>query len=279
MQRFMFFLALVLCLPIFSANLSAQDHIREIRSVPYHRESTDPYVIQRCVIDLYLPTTTSFPTLIWFHGGGLNKGQRDGKVNVAIGQRFAARGIAFASVGYRLSPTVKYPTYIEDSAAAVAYISKNIAAHGGDPKRLFISGHSAGGYLALMLALDSHYLNKVGIEEHQIAGYLPLAGQTVTHNTVRAERQLHKNTIIVDDAAPLYFIRDKTQPLFLFAADNDAPARAEENKLLYANFIAVGNKSVTFHLAGNRTHETLCSQLADPDDPVRLLMEAFINQR
>jgi acetyl esterase/lipase len=275
--------AVVCCLTlcgvmISGATMYGEESVREERGLSYKEGSTDPQDIQFCLIDFYLPTTPAFPTLVWFHGGGLVKGKRDSADNVAIAQRFAARGIAVAMVGYRLSPAVTYPAYVEDAAAAVAHVSKHIAARGGNPQRIFVGGHSAGGYLALMLALDTRYLAKHGIAENLIAGYLPVAGQTVTHWTIRAERGIPKNAVVVDEAAPLFYVREKTQPLFLIAADNDAPARAEENKLLHACLIGAGNKNVSLHVADDRTHESVSARLSHADDPVRLKMEAFIQQ-
>ena len=91
-------------------------------------------------------------------------------------------------VNYRLYPKVKAPTYIEDAAAAVAWVFKNIASYGGDPDMIFISGHSAGGYLASMVGLDKSYLEKYNIDANKIAGGIPFSGHTMTHFSVREER-------------------------------------------------------------------------------------------
>jgi acetyl esterase/lipase len=101
--------------------------------------------------------------------------------------------------GYRLSPKVKNPVYIEDAAAATAWAFNNIARHKGNPKKIYVSGHSAGGYLAAMLGVDGRWLAKHKISSSQIAGAMPIAGQMMTHSTIRAERGLKATTPFIDD--------------------------------------------------------------------------------
>src|SRR5690606_38619302 len=98
------------------------------------------------------------------------------------------KGIAVIGVGYRLSPKVKAPSYIEDAAAAVAWAFKHIEQYGGNKKLIFLSGHSAGGYLTTMVTLDKHYLEKYQIDANSIAGLIPFSGQAITHFTVRQEQ-------------------------------------------------------------------------------------------
>lgn len=96
--------------------------------------------------------------IVWFHGGGITAGDKGSKDTTAVVTRMAQDGFLVASVNYRLSPKATYPAYLEDAAAAVAWVLKNAADHGGDPKKVFVAGHSAGGYLTTMLALDERYL-------------------------------------------------------------------------------------------------------------------------
>ncbi len=86
---------------------------------------------------------------MWIHGGGLTEGSR------SIPAKLKNQGFAVATIDYRLSPGAKSPAYVEDAAAAVAWIFNNIEKYGGSPDRIFLTGHSAGGYLAMMLDLDN----------------------------------------------------------------------------------------------------------------------------
>ncbi len=107
------------------------------------------YMAQRCKLDLYVPTDKKdFPTVVWFHGGGLTKG------NKAIPDGLKEKGIGVVVANYRLSPEAASPKYIDDAAAAVAWVFDNIESYGGSRKRIFVSGHSAGGYLTSMIGLE-----------------------------------------------------------------------------------------------------------------------------
>ena len=108
--------------------------------------ASDAYINERCVLDLYYPTNIeNYPTVVWFHGGGLTGGAKE------IPEALKNKGIAVVGVNYRLNPKVKSPKYIEDAAAAVAWVFKNIEGYKGNPSLIFVSGHSAGGYLASMI--------------------------------------------------------------------------------------------------------------------------------
>jgi acetyl esterase/lipase len=111
------------------------------------------YMKDRCRLDIYYPTgTNDFATVVWFHGGALTGGNR------SIPEPLKGKGIAVVAASYRLSPRVKSPVYIEDAAAAVAWTFRNIHTYGGSTNRIFLSGHSAGGYLTMMVGLDKHWL-------------------------------------------------------------------------------------------------------------------------
>ncbi len=98
--------------------------------------------------------------MLFFYGGNWQSGKRGDYL--AFGQAFASRGIITVVADYRLYPQVKYPAFVEDAAQAVAFVHGHAAQYGGDPARLFVSGHSAGAYNAVMLASDPHYLKAVG---------------------------------------------------------------------------------------------------------------------
>ena len=135
----------------------------------------DDYAKSQCKLDLHLPTKPQkdFPLVVWFHGGGLTGGNKAGEK--PLFQRFNDNGIAVASVGYRFSPKVKYPTYLQDAAKAVAWCVTEGVKRGADPKAIFVSGHSAGGYITAMLAMDERLLKEAGVPVDMIAGYVPLS--------------------------------------------------------------------------------------------------------
>ncbi len=233
-------------------------------------------------LDVFTPDHPAkpFPLVIWFHGGGITAGTKNSKTDRAVAERWTAHGIGLINADYRLSPAVKFPAYVEDAAQAVAWAIREAVALGADPKAIFVSGHSAGGYLAAMLAMDEKYLRAAGIEPSQIAGYFPLSGQMTTHFTVRKERGLSDLAVIVDDAAPSYFVRAAIPRLLLLIGDHDWPARLEENQLLAAQLTQVAkSKNVSFKIIADRTHNSIFEKLLTPGDAAGEAMLQFINAR
>lgn len=199
--------------------------------IPYYNQppkQPDGYVAKRCLLDIYYPSTPGFATLVWFHGGGLTGGNKE------IPSALKGKGICIVAVSYRLAPRVSSPKYIEDAAAAVAWVFKNIARYGGDTSLIFLSGHSAGGYLTAMVGLDRRWLNAHGIDANRIAGLIPLSGQAITHFTIRKERGIPENQPVVDEFAPLYHVRPDAPPLTLITGDRELEllGRYEENAYL-----------------------------------------------
>lgn len=261
------------------------DGIETLVDLPYKQgASLTKYEQERCKLDVYLPKDrTGFATLVWFHGGGLKNGDKDGRKNdsdsvktATIARSLATAGIAVVSANYRLSPKVNFPAYVQDAAAAVAWARAHIAEHGGDVKKLFVGGHSAGGYLALMLGMDAHFLSETGVKVTDIAGFIPVSGQVMTHYTILAERGLGKYAVMADDAAPIHFARADTQPFLVLYADHDMAARAEENVYFVSVMQAAGNKNVTGQLIDDRTHGSIAGKIVNEGDPARTAILEFI---
>ena len=178
--------------------------------------------------------------MVWFHGGGLRAG------NKSIPDRLKDNDLAIVAVNYRLSPKVKAPKYIEDAAAALAWVFNNIRSYGGDVDRIFVSGSSAGGYLTSMIGLDKSWLAVHDIDADRIAGLIPLAGHTITHFTVRDERGIGRTQPIIDELAPLYHVRGEAPPILLVTGDREMEmlGRYEENAYLMRMLRVAGHKDV-----------------------------------
>lgn len=159
------------------------------------------------------------------------------------------QGFAVVAVNYRLSPKAQNPAYTEDAAAAVAWAYKHIEEYGGSPRRVFVTGHSAGGYLTLMVGLDKSYLQEYGVDADSIAAYLPISGQTVTHFTIRKERSLPEGIPVIDQYAPCNKARKDTPPFVLITGDRNLEMadRYEENALLASVLKNIGNKKVSLY--------------------------------
>ena len=212
------------------SGLTAQDKNYLTKSnIPYYPakvNDSNAYIKERCMLDIYYPTQVkNFATIVWFHGGGLTGGEKE------IPEALKEKGLCIIGVNYRLYPKIKAPVYIDDAAAAVAWAFNNITELGGDTSLIFLSGHSAGGYLALMVGMDKHYLAAYNIDANRIAGLIPFSGHTITHFTVRQERGIDGKQPIIDEMAPLYHVRADAPPLLLITGDRELEllGRYEEN--------------------------------------------------
>lgn len=251
MKRKALFLLLLFCM----IALHAQDLYKTEKDLPYIPDSEmDAYRKERCKLDVYYPDDKKdFPTIVWFHGGGLEGG------NKHIPQELMNRGFAVVAVNYRLSPKAKNPAYIEDAAAAVAWAFNHMEEYGGSKDKIFVSGHSAGGYLSLMLAMDKKYMETYEADADKVAAYLPISGQTVTHFTIRKERGLPNGIPIIDEYAPVNRVRKDTSPIILITGDRNLEMadRWEENALLASVLKNIGNKQITLYELQGFNHGTV----------------------
>lgn len=210
--------------------------------VPYYSDSitsANQYMKDRCKLDIYYPKNQKgFATIIWFHGGGLTAGSKE------IPEALKEKGYCVVGVNYRLSPKVTAPAYIEDAAAAVTWVFRNIGSFGGDESLIFVSGHSAGAYLGAMIGLDKSWLRHYNIDANKIAGLIPFSAQTITHFTIRKERGVPETQPVIDNFAPLYFVRADAPPLLLITGDREMEllGRYEENAYLMRMMKIAGHK-------------------------------------
>lgn len=259
------FILLVLCLGVLLPALAQEEYVieKDIRYYADANQKNDPYVSSQCVLDIYYPKhIKNFATIVWFHGGGLTSGSKE------IPQALRNKGYAVIGVNYRHSPQAKAPAYIEDAAAAVAWAFNKINDYGGNNKLIFVSGHSAGAYLSMMVTLDKRLLNKHHIDANRIAGAIPFSGHTITHFTVRAERGIVGTQAIIDEYAPLYFARGDSPPLLLITGDAELEllGRFEENAYLFRMMKLNGQKNIGLIQLQGYDH----GGMADPAFPLLL---------
>lgn len=220
---------LTICVTLVSTVLLAQELKYSTKlNIPYYEGNTEQgaYKKERCKLDVYYPTNKeNFATVIWFHGGGLTGGEKE------IPKALLEQGFAVIGVGYRLSPKVEGKDIIDDAAAAAAWVFRHIKEFGGAERLIFVSGHSAGGYLGMMITLDKYYLQQYGLDANKIAGLIPFSGQTITHFTIRKEKGIKDTQPTVDKYAPLFHVRADAPPLLLITGDRELEllGRYEEN--------------------------------------------------
>lgn len=128
-------------------------------------------------LDVYRPPgagARSAPVVVFFYGGAWERGRRE--QYGFVGRRLARNGVVAIVADYRTWPRAGFPDFVDDAARAVAWTRANAAAHGGDPARLFVAGHSAGAHIAALVATDARYLRPHGLAPRDLAGVIGLSG-------------------------------------------------------------------------------------------------------
>jgi acetyl esterase/lipase len=271
-------LVLLLCL---AATTASAVETKVIKDISYKDDviSQTPYEQERCKLDLTVPVgTKGFATCVYFYGGGLKKGSKDlaSEYCTEIRQSLAQAGVAVVTPDYRLSPKVKYPAYVDDAAAAFAWTVKHIAEHGGDPRKVFIGGHSAGATLALLVGMDPNRLKPHGLSLGAVAGIAQVSAQVLTHYTIREERGQSRYAITCDEAAPAFYIKKSLPPILTIYAQNDMLSRAEENMFFISTLKAAGHSENYSLRVDDRDHGSVGHNIRNLDDPARLAILNFI---
>jgi len=148
-----------------------------VSSVGYRKQLGINYGrLERQKLDVYSPKgeARDLPVVVFFYGGSFQSGRRQDYR--FVGEALTARGFIAVIPDYRVYPEGKFPTFIEDGASAISWARNHIYHFGGDPSRLFLMGHSAGAYVAAMLALNPRYLAQVGLSSSNLRGFIGLAG-------------------------------------------------------------------------------------------------------
>jgi acetyl esterase/lipase len=226
---FAMFSVLSACSPVTILNaLAPKARITETRDI--HYASGD-----RHELDIYAPSgKNAAPVVVFIYGGGWTDGNKGEYRFVAAA--LAARGFLTVVPDYRLFPQVRFPAFLQDNAAAIAWTKANIARFGGDPRRLFLMGHSAGAYNVVMLTLDKQWLGAVGLDPNRdVVGTVGLAGPydfLPLHDP-----ELEDIFAPVGDlrlSQPITFTRGDAPPLFLATGTADTTVLPRNTERLVA---------------------------------------------
>lgn len=239
------------------------------RGVAY-RTTGDAYALQQCRVDISYASTAEplLPVIVWFHGGGLTSGGRE-IPKALIGDKYVV-----VAVSYRLSPTVSVEDIIDDAAAAVSWTFENISKYGGDTTKIYIAGHSAGGYLVEMIGLDRSYLAKYGHSADSLAAIIPFSGQAITHFEQRRAMGMSPYQPLIDTLAPLYHVRGDAPPILLITGDREQElyGRYEETAYFWRMLRLAGHKDVELLELDGFDH-------GDMANPAFDLLKKYIDKR
>jgi acetyl esterase/lipase len=226
--------ALASCSPVRVLKaLVPDDGYRRVADLPYGEKP-------RQKLDLYLPAGGSAgrPVVVFFYGGNWQSGER--RDYLFVGEALAARGFVVAVPDYRVHPEAGYVDFLRDGAAAVRWVRAHVAQHGGDPDRVFVMGHSAGAYIAAMLALDDRWL---GAERRHLRGLIGLAGPYdflpltgADYRAIFAPDQDSRST------QPIEYADASSAPAFLASGADDTTVLPANSRRLAAKLRAAGVK-------------------------------------
>jgi acetyl esterase/lipase len=221
--------------------------------------------------------------LVFVHGGGWRSGDRHAPFDVygRLGRRFAAKGVLTAVISYRLAPDHKFPDFVRDVARAIGAVRSNAARYGGDQRRLFIMGHSAGAHLVALVACDPRWLEEAGLAPARIAGVVSISGPydlkqlapTAPNMVIGA---FGRDDAVWIDASPATHLGSGSVPPFLVAYGRDDPEMLRSQGHAFAEALRVHGATVLEQVAEDRTHIGIIMQLGASDDPLGEAIVRFV---
>jgi acetyl esterase/lipase len=277
-------LTILIALTMITPALAQDVH----RNIPY---ASPPQ--ERQVLDVYTPKSAKdLPVVFWIHGGGWQTGD---KTDVQEKPRaFTERGFVFVSTNYRLLPKVDMETIIRDVAKSIGWVHKHVAEHGGDPKRIFVMGHSAGAQLAALVCIDDRYLKAEGVPFDVLRGCVPVDGDTydvpAIIETFETRRRAHKQPQAKfayrekfgndpqkhrDFSAVTHVAKGKGIPPFLILHVADHPDVSAQAERLGAVLKEAGIPAARFAVK-ETNHTKINANIGIPDDPVSKALFEFV---
>lgn len=201
------------------------------------------------------------PLVVFFYGGSWSSGERSDYR--FVGEALASQGIVTVVADYRLSPAFRYPAFVQDSASAVRWAFDHAADYGADPARVFVMGHSAGGYNAAMVALDPRWLQAENLNPSQLAGWIGLAGPYDFLPIGDRLTQIAFNWPgTPEDSQPMAHVSRLSPPALLLAPTKDNLVSPERSTLALAARLKSNGVRVESALFDGVSHVTLLASMA-----------------
>lgn len=237
MKRLLLLLLLLAVVPV-AARAEAPEY-RTVTNIAYRDAAGDSYADSMCRADVYYPVgVKNAPVVLWYHGGGLTLGHRE------IPKELKNKGFVVVGLGYRFLPHVSVETCIDDAAAGAAWAVRHVAEYGGDPSKVFVTGHSAGGYLTMMIGLDKRCMARYGLDpDEAFSALIPYSGQAITHFERRRQIGLTDKTPLIDELSPMYYVRADAPPVLILSGDRELEllGRYEENAYFWRMLCVAGH--------------------------------------
>lgn len=241
-------------------------------------------------LDLYLPARkTNFPLILFVHGGYWTTGDKEYYPRLtglygSIGKYFASRGIGVAIQNYRLVPEVQIDGQVDDVRQAFIWLVKHAKEYGGNPRQIFLMGHSAGALLTMLLAMDLSYLEKIPTRRILPKGYISLSGMVdVEQLPSTNDKQLRKilPAAFGEDPAnlkrlnPLTYIRRHLPASLFLLGSKDESIILKNTEEGIEKLRAHGNIPL-YHIIPGNSHRDMVLRIGSTKDNVSSHIEAFI---
>ncbi|MDE1913461.1 MAG: alpha/beta hydrolase [Pseudomonas sp.] len=216
-------------------------------------------------LDIYRPVTAlpDAPVVVFFYGGSWNSGSRNDYG--FVGEALASHGIVVVIADYRLYPQVRYPLFLQDGAQAVAWAYQHSAEYGGDPRKLYVMGHSSGAYNAAMLALDPQWLAGVGLSPSVFKGWIGLAGP---YDFLPIENRDVRPVFFYPDSPPdsqpINHVSQSAPPSLLIASVDDNLVNPKRNTGGLAKKLRAAGVPVEEFYFTRTSHATLVASMSRP---------------
>ncbi len=226
---------------------------RRAKDIPYVPANTPGFNAERNILDVYSPkhptsATAGSPVVIFIHGGSWNSGSKN--IYTFIGRRLAKQGVVAVIINYRLAPEVLVPAMASDCARAVQWTAQHIAEYGGDPNRIFVMGHSAGGGLAALLATDNQLFATLGMATNPVKGAIldDPAGLDMLDYLTKMEYPndaqylvpYGKDPALWRSVSPMYYVKAENPPMLLYTGGRTYPSITNSSRIFDQRLKAVG---------------------------------------
>jgi acetyl esterase/lipase len=224
----------------------------------------------RHLLDVYTPrkVTARRPVVVFIHGGSWNSGNKN--LYAFIGRRLAKQGVVAVIINYQLSPAVQVPAMANDCAQAVKWTAQHISEYGGDPDRIFVMGHSAGGGLAALLATDSQLFSQLGLTNNPVKGAIldDPAGLDMFDYLTKMEYPndqqylipYGKDSAVWRSVSPIYSVSKATPPMLLYAGERTYPGIAGSSKRFHQRLLD-HNVKHEYKILPGKKHIPMVTQL------------------
>lgn len=262
-------ITLFILISLVSNLVLASKRTKNIAYIPANAAvKADP---ERHLLDVYAPNKTpkeGLPVVVFIHGGNWDSGSKN--IYWFIGRRLAKQNVVAVIINYRLSPNVMVPAMADDCARAVQWTSRHIGDYGGDPNRIFVMGHSAGGGLAALLATDDDLFTRIGLAKNPVKGAIldDPAGINMYDYLLKMEYpddkrylvSFGKDPAVWKDMSALFKVKTGVPPMLLYAGERTYPSIAKATKELTGKLQSLGIKHEYKVLPGKK-HVPMVTQL------------------